>query len=475
MKKLVFFIFLIVNFVSQAQQWEWAIQEDVKHLAVDAKGNVFTHKDSVIKRFNTIGVLKWQLNCTGQMSVTSMAADNKGNLYLSANFTDFYINSSHFVSAGYNDIFFCKIDSMSHLVWYKVTGGVNDEYSGDLFVDVNQKILFCGTAGAGATIGSTNFSEDGLFAGRYDANGNLEMLIHHSGGEASEIAADTSGNIFVSGFVENSDTLELGNNNTLYGTQYSGASREYLAKFNSFGTVIWAKYIRSDFYSSYRNLGVDKNGNSYLTKWQRYDGFDLMKTDHTGNEEWINHYTSVYGGCGGLCTDHNDKVWLAGSLGYYPNISHMPFIWKVEPSDSTAMTVASKVYSEGMQIVNDADNNIYISGTFNDTAEFGSTTLTSSHGFFLAKMKGEGSTLNNVKEILAGNFTVFPNPSTGKVKITCSDESKSYSVKVYNANAQIVKHHTSGNEIDLSAQPKGIYFVQILSGEKRSTQKIILE
>jgi hypothetical protein len=472
MKKIVFFIYFISNLTSQAQQWEWAIQEDVTHLAVDAHGNVFTHTGSIIKRFNTNGVLQWQLNYTGHMYITSMTADAGGNLYVAAYFTDFYINASHFISTGKNDIFFCKIDSMSHFVWHKIMGGVNDEYSSDLFTDKNQKIFFCGTVGAGTTIDSTNFSEDELFAGRYDATGNLEMLIHYSGGDAQEIATDTSGNIFVLGGVINSDTLEFGNNNTLFGTQYSGPGKDYIAKFNSAGSIIWAKDLGSDYY---RTLGVDKDGNSYLTKWQRYDGFDLMKMDNTGNEAWINHFSSVYGGCGGLCTDHNDKVWLAGSLGYYPNISRMPFMWKVEPSDSVIMSVPSEVFSEGLQIVNDANNNIYISGTFNDTAQFGSTTLTSSHSFFLAKMKGNENTVNSVKEILVGNFTVFPNPSTGKLKIVCSEENKSYPVKVYNSAAQIINHHTSGNEIDLGPQPKGIYFIEILTGEKRTVRKLILE
>jgi hypothetical protein len=473
MKEIVFLIGLTLNFVSQAQQWEWAIQENVTNLAVDANGNVFTHKDSTIKKFNTNGVLQWQINYIGQMHISSMTADVGGNLYVAADFTDFYINANHFISAGNNDIFFCKIDSVGHILWYKIIGGASDEYSADLFTDKDQKILFCGTAGAGTTIGSTNFSETELFAGRYDANGNLEMLMHHSGGEAWEIAADTSGNIFMLGGLNVNDTLDLGNNIMLYGESPWGS--HFIAKFDLSGTVSWANSLGTNYYQPYRHLGADKYGNTYLTKWQRYDGFDLMKTDNTGNQVWINHFPSVYGGCGGLCTDHNDKVWLAGSLGYYPNINRMPFMWKVESSDSVTMSVPSKVFSEGMQIAADADNNIYISGTFNDTAQFGSTTLSASHGFFLAKMKGDGNTMNSVKEILAGNFTIFPNPSTGKLKIVCSEENRSYSVKIYNSASQIINHHVSGNEIDLGLQPKGIYFVEILAGEKRFVRKIILE
>jgi hypothetical protein len=48
-------------------------------------------------------------------------------------------------------------------------------------------------------------------------------------------------------------------------------------------------------------------------------------------------------------------------------------------------------------------------------------------------------------------------------------------VKVYNSAAQIINHHTSGNEIDLGPQPKGIYFIEILTGEKRTVRKLILE
>jgi photosystem II stability/assembly factor-like uncharacterized protein len=82
-------------------------------------------------------------------------------------------------------------------------------------------------------------------------------------------------------------------------------------------------------------------------------------------------------------------------------------------------------------------------------------------------------------------FTLFPNPSTGKMHVTIKDGYilKHFTIKIYNGLGEKVKDLLldNTNEIDLSIEPKGIYFVLLISGKDEKdkkniqTQKIIIQ
>jgi hypothetical protein len=83
----------------------------------------------------------------------------------------------------------------------------------------------------------------------------------------------------------------------------------------------------------------------------------------------------------------------------------------------------------------------------------------------------------SVTEILnVLSFEVSPNPSSGKFTIK-NDElhMNNYEVKIYNVFGEKVYTRSNSNEIDLSSQPKGIYFIEMISGEQRQSKKIVLQ
>ena len=70
---------------------------------------------------------------------------------------------------------------------------------------------------------------------------------------------------------------------------------------------------------------------------------------------------------------------------------------------------------------------------------------------------------------------IYPNPTNGNVTIQLAEESN---VCIFNAVGQIVKRldKVSGYQlVDLSNAPKGMYFVQIQSGNNVETQKLIVD
>jgi hypothetical protein len=84
----------------------------------------------------------------------------------------------------------------------------------------------------------------------------------------------------------------------------------------------------------------------------------------------------------------------------------------------------------------------------------------------------KGST--TVETILDREVNIYPNPSTGLINI--EGISSNADIMVVNMHGRIVfsGNNAISKNIDLSAQPKGVYFVKIMDNEKIITRKIVI-
>ena len=94
------------------------------------------------------------------------------------------------------------------------------------------------------------------------------------------------------------------------------------------------------------------------------------------------------------------------------------------------------------------------------------------------------SQTTGVDELANGmSVMIYPNPTNGKFKIELKSpqlKNNKCEIKIYNVLGVKVFQSSSLNgqtlnEIDLSASPKGIYFVQIYNGEKNYSEKIVVQ
>lgn len=77
-------------------------------------------------------------------------------------------------------------------------------------------------------------------------------------------------------------------------------------------------------------------------------------------------------------------------------------------------------------------------------------------------------------DFIKQNIALYPNPSTGIIKISNPSHVKLNNVAVYNAYGQLLRNKVSNNTINLSRLASGIYFVKIESeAGKQGTYKII--
>jgi hypothetical protein len=93
--------------------------------------------------------------------------------------------------------------------------------------------------------------------------------------------------------------------------------------------------------------------------------------------------------------------------------------------------------------------------------------------------KGSLSTVLGINENADSKLQVFPNPTSGKFTVQLNQAAKDGKIRVYNilGNCVLTQQINSSfnQQLDLSGQAKGIYFVEVRSGETNETRKIIIQ
>jgi hypothetical protein len=149
----------------------------------------------------------------------------------------------------------------------------------------------------------------------------------YSGAIAS--ATDAAGNTIVTGFFW-TDSLKFGSY-TLYNSVPDGSSNDvFIVKYDSGGTVLWAKQFGSTGYDFPDAITVDKNGNSYVTGGfssssivagpsmiSNHDLTDtttdmfILKVSSDGNFLWADGFGGDYNDQGnGIGTDASGNVYI---------------------------------------------------------------------------------------------------------------------------------------------------------------------
>lgn len=229
------------------------------------------------------------------------------------------------------------------------------------------------------------------------------------------LATDSQGNQYVVGNFRGSVTF---GSTTLTS---SGLSDIYIAKFNPAGNWVWAKKAGRTGDDMGRDVAVDNSGNVYiighfpgtatfgtttLTSSGSYDVF-IAKLDGNGNWLWA----KKAGGSGAdnghrIAMDSSNNVYITGlfsgtaSFGS-SNIGSSggfdAYIAKLNSAGTWqwAKKAGGTGSDYGFGLKPDVDGNVYLSGFFEGSATFGSTTLNSygDKDIFIAKLTSSGSWL----------------------------------------------------------------------------------
>jgi uncharacterized delta-60 repeat protein len=279
-------------------------------LAVDGSGNVYvtgssyssgTDYDYATVKYNSAGVQQWaaRYNGTGNYSddAYALAVDGSGNVY---------VTGSSYGSGGDYDYATVKYNSAGVQQWaarYSRPGNYSD-YAYVLAIDGSGNVYVTGSSyglGTDYDYATVKYNSAGVqqWAALYNGTGN-------SSDNATALAVDGSGNVYVTGSSYGS------------GTDYDYAT----VKYNSAGVQQWAaRYDGSGNYSDYAYaLAIDGSGNVYVTgssygSSTDYD-YATIKYNSAGVQQWV----ALYNGPGNswedtyaLAVDGSGNVYVTGS------------------------------------------------------------------------------------------------------------------------------------------------------------------
>lgn len=231
---------------------------------------------------------------------------------------------------------------------------------------------------------------------------------------SQKISVDASGNVYITGYFEGTTT---------FGTtsiSSAGGYEIFLAKYNSSGVLQWVQKAGGVSDDIAYGIGVDATGNVYLTgsffgtatfgstpvtSAGDTDIF-LAKYNNTGTLQWI----QKAGGTGGdraeaIALDASGNVYISGAFigtatfGVTPKTSAGStdiFMAKYNSAGAVqwVQSAGGTLSDNASGIAVNASGFVYLTGTFNGTATFGSTSKTSagSSDIFIAKYDPVGST-----------------------------------------------------------------------------------
>lgn len=525
MRICLLFIISLLNFSVYAQQWDWAKKEGGWFLeygwdcASDVSGNTYEimeyYEDqnvnnivylpcissSLLIKYSANGSTQWARRICGYAVVS---VDNFGNCLVSGQVADNSLfengNGGYdtVTTNGYSDAYVAKYSSSGVLLWITLYSQTDQGESGvRIKVDASNNIyLLCHS--------STQFASRFIFS-KFDSNGNILWNITSNWGYngADEFDLDKFANIYLIGNA--SSTTCIGQD-----TVYASASNRkiFICKIDSSGNVQWIK--EEPGYADCSGLKVSSFGNIFITgivpltysasfgSTAIADINFLAKYDTSGNFIWLKTFsTSSYPL---LEVDNSEGIYLSasfsGSVVFYQDsliiatqTSSSFFISKFNGNGNFQWYVKSNGSNSSKAIVQgssrDSLNNIFITGKFQDSLILGSNILFYSDtgmlapfgDFFIIKLST--NSLSNIGENNNVNFvSVFPNPSSGIFTVdlgNCRDAK----ICVYDVlGSCLLKKdclYDVAPKIDLSSQPRGIYFMEIVSDGARAVKKIVLE
>lgn len=232
-------------------------------------------------------------------------------------------------NAGYNDIYIVKYDVTGNVIWAKAIGSTASEYGMKVNVDNNDNVYISGEFyGSSLMFGSTILPYSGgsdVFTAKYDNLGNF-IWAKSFGSNANEAfynsTIDNNGNLYLVGdFYGN--ILNVGS----ITLTSAGQNDVFLIKYDSLGNVIWAKSGGGSHYDYVRGITTDANNNVYIAGYFGsttiyfdtvslfYDGYYnnfITKYNTNGSVIWAKYANANF--TGDLSSDMAGNIYLCGTL-----------------------------------------------------------------------------------------------------------------------------------------------------------------
>lgn len=317
--------FLVKYNSSGVLQWtqeiETSTNDYVNAVAVDNAGNIyiggstqsnsaFGYNDAFVAKYNSSGTQLWiaKLDASTNDEVKDIALDSAGSLYI----TGITFGSLGGTNAGSYDGWLAKLSSSNgDTAWLRQFGTSGYDEANGVAVDSSGNVYVTGST-PGALSGTSAGSDD-AFLIKYNSSG-TQQWIRQFGISASDyaykVAADSSGNVYVTGFT--------GGN--LGGT---GSGTSYLTSFTTTGTRRWTTQFGGILPTNVNDVKVDNTGNIYVAgssqnafgsiAYGAYDAYFLRFNSSGVVQQGTTLGTYATDGAFGIALDNAGNVYIAGT------------------------------------------------------------------------------------------------------------------------------------------------------------------
>jgi len=443
-----------------------------------------------------------------------IVTDASGNTYTigsfkrTISFGDFTL-----VSTEHPSVFVIKQNTSGEVLWASKFADANQEKRTEctaIAMDTEGNIYTVGNFYGGTiTFGTINLTKPSQvdhvgFLVKQDSNGNV--LSAKIFGETDSVSfdgitTDTYDNIYITGNFR--DTISFGDITLNCSNFYN----VFVAKVNSVGQTIWAKNFGQgttspNHYSGGHNIVIDTENNIYvkgvfngilntntnpISSFGDYASSFVLKMDNLGEIVWVKSFntTGLVYPRDRMATDDTNNLYIIGSFDNTIYFGGTPFnaeglgdayvlkmnnlgdvIWKDK--------FGSMGYDTTSGIAINVENDLFVIGTFRETVNFGTFSLTSAGGgdVFLLKLSADGLSIEDTEP---QKWSVFPNPVKDFLTIEFTDNTEKISIEMFTMLGQKIKtfeNLNSTEKIDLSDLKTGIYLLKINHNEANQTIKI---
>lgn len=313
---------------------------------------------------------------SGLSPIASVDTDNLGNVYITGCLLTTTIFGSTTLSHPSSNMFtsyVAKLNNQGQWQW-AVKGGQG--FGTSINIDGAGNIYITGSSYSTSVFGSTSLTPFGhfdIFVAKMNAQGQWIWAVNAGGvgqDDGNSISVDATGNSYITGKYTDGATFGT--------TSLSDYNKGYIAKLNNQGQWQWAKKVEGVNFNECFSIDIDGMGNSYTTG-------RFFDTSYFGNTTLIAS----------------------------PNGS--AFITKINTQGQWQWAI--KVGEDGIDINNptptlsaDTIGNIYITGAFLSTSNFGNISLTSPDQETFVAKASEGmltlSPMNGHTILCGGNTTI---------------------------------------------------------------------
>jgi len=348
-----------------------------------------------------------------------VAVDGSGNVYSTGRFRGTVnFGAGNVTSAGDYDVFVTKLNSAGAHQWTTTFGSTGTDISYGVAVDGSGNVHIAGIFTGTVDFGAGNVTSAGVgdvFVTKLNAAGAHQWTTTF-GGTSQDIsygvAVDGSGNVHITGIFNGTVNFGAGN------VTSAGGNDGFVTKLNAAGAHQWTTTFGSTDTDNGWGVAVDGSGNVHIagrffgtvnfgagnvTSAGSYDVF-VTKLDSSGAHQW----TTTFGGTG------NDRAYVvavdgSGNVhvtGYFSGTVDFGagdvtsagatdvFVTKLNSSGvhQWTTTFGGTGVDDSYSVAVDGDSNVYASGSFTGTVDFGAGNVTSagSSDVFVVKLNSAG-------------------------------------------------------------------------------------